>query len=85
MTLEEISFIKELGFEFMYEMHDELSPEIFHSINQTILDRHSQILKDEDVIVLTTADLLYEKVKERRKGNVILSPNAAKNRGLGGK
>ncbi len=30
------------------------------------LDRHSQILKDEDVIVLTTADLLYEK-SERKK------------------
>lgn len=77
-TLDEVSLLKSLGFEFIYEVLDDLSPEIFYFINQAILDRHNKILKDEDVLVITTADLLCEKVKEKRKGEIILSPNAAK-------
>ena len=77
-TMDEIKWLKSIGFTVNYEISDDLSPEIFSSIDSKILERHEEILKDKAIVVVTTAEKLYKKAIKYRKENVVLSPNAAK-------
>lgn len=76
-SLQEIRLLKSLGFTINYEFYDEISKEIFDLLDDQTIARHSEILKDEDIVVVTTADQLYKQATKYREKNVLLSVNAA--------
>lgn len=76
-TLEEIDWLKSLGFTINYEFYDEISKEIFDLLDEKTILRHPEILRDKDIVVVTTADELYKQATRFRKENVLLSVNAA--------
>jgi len=55
---------------------DEIHPDLAgSSIPESILQKHNYILKDEDIIVIATADKLFEEVASKRRKNFYLSTN----------
>jgi len=58
---------KDRGFKMVYEYIDELSHEISGSLPDFVFDRHKKIIEDsKNTVILTSADKLYEEVKEVR-------------------
>ena len=76
-SYEDLKWLKSMGFSVEFEISDEISPEIFAGITAETVQRYEKVLKDEDIVVVTTADKLYEKVTKYRQKNVLLSPNGA--------
>lgn len=76
-TIEELAWIKSLGYTVYYEISDEIDKEIFASLEEKTIKRHDDILKDSDIVVVTTAEKLYQKAIKYRKKNALLSVNAA--------
>lgn len=76
-SLDDIKWLKSIGYSIEFEVSDEISREIFPGITNQTLERYEAVLHDEDVVVVTTADRLYQKAISYRKKNVVLSPNAA--------
>lgn len=66
------------GFKFIYEYIDDISPELAGTKNlpQNIVDKYEYVMKNKDVFVVVTADLLREDViKHRGEENLIQSSN----------
>src|SRR6266496_3371800 len=63
------------GFIVVYEYIDEISPAITGYVPDVVRKRHSEVLKDENVIVLATSDQLLEEVQRYRSKNFLLSTN----------
>lgn len=74
-SLDDINWLKSIGYTVEFEVSDEISKEIFPGITKETIERYDSLLHDEDVVVVTTADKLYAKAVQYRKDNVVLSPN----------
>lgn len=74
-TLDEIYDMQKRGFKVLYEYIDEIHEDITQNISDDYLNKHNKILKDETIFVVTTADKLYNDVKNVRKKNYILNTN----------
>lgn len=75
-SLDDIKYLKSLGFYIYYDYIDELSKEIFPGLTKDLEKRHAALIQDPDVIVCATAQNLYDKVTRFRKNNVFISKNA---------
>lgn len=63
------------GFKIVYEYIDEVSDEITGGIPDFIIDRHHWALKNELIVVITTANNLFNDALKYRKNNIYLSTN----------
>ena len=78
MSLDELKrYIKD-GYYVLYEYIDDISPDLAGTdeIPSTILDKYNYALKNENILIVTTAQNLYDDVLNKRGSkNVILSCN----------
>lgn len=74
-TLLEIENFLQGGYTVVYEYIDEISSEITGLIPEDIIDRHTAILNNENILVIATSDRLLGKVKKYRKTNYLLLTN----------
>lgn len=65
----------ERGDLILYEYVDELHPDISGNIPTEVFNRHRRLLKDERVIVVATAEKLYQEVLQYRTKNCALVTN----------
>ncbi len=77
-TYENINELKDLGFTIVYDYIDEISKEINPSVSDFIISRHENLLSDDSVLLITTADNLYNKALTYRTKNIIKSPNGVR-------
>lgn len=66
------------GYKLIYEYIDHLSPELAGTkdLPQNIIEKYEYVMKNKDVYVITTADLLEQEViKKRGKENLAFSSN----------
>jgi glycosyltransferase involved in cell wall biosynthesis len=63
------------GHLILYEYMDEIHPDLIGNVYTKIQERHKWVLKNEDIIVVSTAKRLYEEVSSYRSSNHILVPN----------
>jgi len=77
-TLDDISMLKKLGYTFVYDYLDEISKEINPALSDFCLVRHDYLLHDEDILLVTSADNLYEKSSRYRGKNLICTPNGVR-------
>ena len=66
------------GYKLIYEYIDHLSPELAGTkdLPQNIIEKYEYVMKNKDVYVITTADLLEQEViKKRGKKNLAFSSN----------
>ncbi len=66
------------GYKFIYEYVDHLSPELAgtQSLPQNIVDKFDYVMKNDNVYIVVTADLLEQEViKKRGKKNLVFSSN----------
>ena len=78
LSIEDIRSYMSQGFKFIYEYIDDISPELAGTkeVPQNIMDKYHYAMENEEVYVVTTADLLYENVKEQRgEKNLTMSSN----------
>lgn len=78
LSVENIKSYISNGFKFIYEYIDDISPELAGTKNlpQNIVDKYEFAMSNEDVIVVTTADLLKRDVIEHRgEKNLVVSSN----------
>lgn len=66
------------GDKILYEYIDEIHEDITQSIPKQFMIKHKQMLKNENYYIVTTADKLYDDVKEKRSKNFILATNGVK-------
>lgn len=69
-TTDEISYLKSLGVHIIYDYFDEVS-----ELSKTSQERHTQLLRDPDVLVVTATGKLYQDALQHKQENVILSAN----------
>ena len=62
----------------LYEYIDEIHEDITQDIPKHFIKKHNRVLKNEDYYVVTTADKLYDDVKNIRKNRFILANNGVK-------
>jgi glycosyltransferase involved in cell wall biosynthesis len=74
-TVEDVNDFIHNGFTVVYEYIDEISPAITGGVPDLVFRRHEALLKDERVIVVATADQLFEEVQQQRLKNLVLSTN----------
>jgi polysaccharide pyruvyl transferase CsaB len=74
-TAEDVDRFLEQGFTVVYEYIDEINPAITGAVPDLVYYRHTELLKDERVIVVATSDLLYKDVQRHRTRNFLLSTN----------
>jgi glycosyltransferase involved in cell wall biosynthesis len=77
-TLEDIGRLKKSGYTIIYDYIDEVSREILPGLPDLCITRHEYLLQDDEVLIITTADNLYDKAVKHRTKNIILSPNAVR-------
>ncbi len=77
-SLQDIERLKRLGYTFMYDFIDEISKDINPGISDFCLLRHEYLLRDEDVLVVASADNLYRQCARYRKRNLICAPNGVR-------
>lgn len=77
-TLDDIGTLKKLGYTFVYDYLDEISKEINPALSDFCLVRHDYLLHDEDILLVTSADNLYEKSSRYRSKNLICTPNGVR-------
>ena len=78
MSKEELLEYKKLGFKVLYEYIDDISPSLSgtQTIPEYISDKYNYAMQNDDVLIVTTANQLYEDVKNKRGlKNLILSCN----------
>ncbi|MBQ8599797.1 MAG: glycosyltransferase [Clostridia bacterium] len=78
LSVEDIQNYINSGFGFIYEYIDDISPELAGTkeVPQNILDKYDYIMKNDEVYVAVTADLLYEDVvRHRGTKNLVVSSN----------
>lgn len=63
------------GDTILYEYIDEIHEDISGKIPKFVMERHEHILKNEQCIVVATADKLYDEVLQNRKYNCMLVTN----------
>lgn len=74
----EIEDAHQNGDKILYEYIDEIHEDITQSIPKQFMIKHKQMLKNENYYVVTTADKLYDDVKEKRNEKFILATNGVK-------
>lgn len=62
----------------LYEYIDEIHEDITQSIPEDFIKKHEYIIKNEECYIVTTADKLYNDIKQVRKKNFILATNGVK-------
>ena len=76
LPLDTIKGFQRKGDIILYEYVDEIHQDLAgSSIPEGTLQKHNYILKDEDIIVVATADKLFKKVASKRRRNFYLSTN----------
>ena len=78
LSVENIKNYIAKGFKFIYEYIDDISPELAGTKNlpQNIIDKYEFAMSNDEVIVVTTADLLKKDVVEHRgEKNLVVSSN----------
>jgi GT2 family glycosyltransferase len=63
------------GKKIIYEYIDEIHEAITGNVPKEIFERHKQILKNDEIIVVATADKLYQEVLRYRSRNCLLVSN----------
>lgn len=74
-TQDDCSYLKSLNYTIVYDYIDEISKEINLGLPDLCMRRHDSLLKDPDVIIICSADNLYEKATKWRSQNVLLATN----------
>jgi teichuronic acid biosynthesis glycosyltransferase TuaH len=74
-SYEDLKQLQKRGVKILYDFIDEINPDINPSIDSATLQRHEDILKDETIMVLASADKLVEDIQSYRKKNYISSYN----------
>jgi teichuronic acid biosynthesis glycosyltransferase TuaH len=59
----------------LYEYVDEIHEDIQGKVSEEVWNKHQNLLEDEKVVVVATADKLYKEVSERRSTNYALVTN----------
>ncbi|MBU9548144.1 glycosyltransferase [Burkholderia multivorans] len=77
-TMQDIDALKRRGYTFVYDYLDEISKEINPALSDFCLDRHEALLRDEDILLVTSADNLYSKSAKYRSKNLICTPNGVR-------
>ena len=77
-TLRDIDTLKRLGYLLVYDFLDEISKDIFPGLSDFSVERHDALLRDDEILVLASADNLYEKANKRRSKNLICAPNGVR-------
>lgn len=76
---EEVDMYVNNGFKMLYEYIDDLNPVLAgtEKLPKNVKDIHDYVINNKDVLVVTSADLLYKDMVEKRKSteNIILSSN----------
>lgn len=76
---EEVDMYVNNGFKMLYEYIDDLNPVLAGTdkLPANVKDIHSYVTNHDDVLVVTSADLLYKDMVQKRKSdkNIILSSN----------
>ena len=78
MSKDELLDYKQLGFKILYEYIDDINPSLSgtETIPQYISDKYDYAIENDDVLVVTTANKLYDDIKNKRgTKNLILSCN----------
>ncbi|MEG1009992.1 MAG: glycosyltransferase [Clostridia bacterium] len=78
LSVENITNYLNIGFKFIYEYIDDISPELAGTkdIPQNIINKYNYVMSNKDVYVVVTADLLKEDVlKHRGSKNLVESSN----------
>lgn len=78
MSLDELTEYKNNGFKILYEYIDDISPNLSgtDSIPQYISDKYDYAIKNDDVLIVTTANQLYNDVCTKRgTKNLVFSCN----------
>lgn len=79
-SLKTLKKIENMGYEIVYDYIDDLSPAISNSeeLPQNITDIHNYVMKDENILTICTATILYnDSVNKRGKDkNIIFACNA---------
>lgn len=78
MSLEEMKDYEKDGFKVLYEYIDDISPELAGTdeLPEYIVDKYEYALKNKKTLIVTTANELYNDVKNKRGNkNLILSCN----------
>lgn len=68
MDLCELELYKSNGFKVLYEYIDDISPELAgtNEIPKYIIDKYNYAINNKDVLIVTTANALYNDIKEKR-------------------
>jgi glycosyltransferase involved in cell wall biosynthesis len=77
-TFEEMDRLKELGYQIYYDFIDEISRDINPGLSEFCIDRHEAVLRDEDILLVASADNLYRKAAKHRQRNVLYAPNGVR-------
>lgn len=76
---EEVDMYVNNGFNMLYEYIDDLNPILAgtQELPKNVKDIHNYVIANQDVLVVTSADLLYEDMVKKRgsSNNIILSSN----------
>ena len=76
---EEVDMYVNNGFNMLYEYIDDLNPILAgtQELPKNVKDIHNYVISNQDVLVVTSADLLYEDMVKKRgsSNNIILSSN----------
>lgn len=69
-TIAEIQEYLYKGYRIVYEYIDELTPQITGNIPSFVYDRHSFLLKNENIVAVATSDKLFAQAKNIRRSTV---------------
>jgi len=78
MSIDELKEYKANGYRILYEYIDDISPQLAGTdkLPEYVLDKYNYALKNNDVLIVTTAKELYDDVlKKRGKENLVFSCN----------
>ena len=74
-TIMDVERFLQDGFKVVYEYIDEISEEITGTIPGFVIERHKWLLQNHEILVVATADKLYDEVLRYRNSGAILSTN----------
>lgn len=74
-TLLQVNDYIKCGYHIVYEYIDEISPQIMGDIPQEMIDRHYELLRNEDITVIATSDKLFRQVSQYRNRNMAMLSN----------
>ncbi len=77
-TKDDIATLKKLGYLIYYDYIDEISSDISPGLGTMCLERHRDLLKDEEILLVASSDNLYKTATKYRSANTILVPNGVR-------